>query len=321
MRGLIDRRAVVAGALGAVAATSLGRAAENERIRVNIIPVTDVAPLFVALRRGFFDEAKIAIDTSPSVGGAAGVPGLLGGSYDIVYSNVVSTLLAAQNKLPIEVVAPGTAFATSKDETPGIIVRRESAIKTGRDLEGKTVAVNTRNNGPWLYFRAWIELTGGNPDKVTFREVPFPQMDDALRLRQVDAIFAISPYVTIAASQPENELIAHPYTAVQPGYNGGQYIATKAFVEANKERLDRFAKALRRGIEWYNANRDSTELRQIIGSYTKLDQSMLQRMPLSPAPRRVDPKQMEQTMTLMIKHHILRAPLEIASLIAPSAVE
>ena len=321
MSGWIDRRAMVAGTLAGVAATGLGHAAEKERIRVNIIPVTDVAPLFVGIRRGFFDEENIAIDTSPSVGGAAGVPGLLGGSYDIAYGNVVSTLLAAQNHLPIKVVAPGTAFATSKDETPGIVVRRESAIKTGRDLEGKAVAVNTRNNGPWLYFRAWINLTGGDPDKVTFREVPFPQMDDALRLKQVDAVFAISPYVSIAADRPENELIAHPYTAVQPGYNGGQYIAATSFVEGSKERLDRFAKALRRGIDWYNENRGSTDLMQIIGSYTKLDEALLRSMPLSPAPRRVDPKQMEQTMALMIKHHILRAPLDVAFLIAPSALE
>ena len=39
-------------------------------------------------------------------------------------------------------------------KTPG------SAFKTGKDFEGKRVAVNTRNNIIWLYARAWIQATG-----------------------------------------------------------------------------------------------------------------------------------------------------------------
>ena len=54
----------------------------------------------------------------------------------------------------------------------------------------------------WLYARAWIQATGGDPDKVTFLEVPFPQMEDALRQQRVDAAFMVAPFSIVSARSP-----------------------------------------------------------------------------------------------------------------------
>ena len=80
-------------ALGAMLGTMPAGAAE--KLRVSIIPINDVTPLFSAIKQGYFAEEGLEIDTAPSAGGAVGIPGLVAGSYDIVYGNVVSMLLAA----------------------------------------------------------------------------------------------------------------------------------------------------------------------------------------------------------------------------------
>jgi NitT/TauT family transport system substrate-binding protein len=316
----LSRRNMLAGVFAAI--TIPARAAEPglEKVRVSIIPINDVAPLFAAIKNGYFREQGLDIDTTPSTGGATGIPGLMGGSFDIVFGNVVSELLAAQQGLDIKVVAPGTKIEASEPDTTQIIVRSDSGIKNGKDLEGKSVAVNTRNNVIWLYARAWIKATGGDPDHVTFREVPFPQMDDALRQKQVDAAYIVAPYSLIALGKPGLQAIGKPYTEVQPGVDIGQYLTTAKYLAAKPETVDKFVKGLRRGIEWYNANRKNPELLDIVAGYTKIDIGLLKTLDLTTAPLHIDPAQMKKTMELMIENKLLRAPVDIAKIIAPVAL-
>jgi NitT/TauT family transport system substrate-binding protein len=294
--------------------------AENEKLRVSIIPINDVTPLFSAIKQGYFAEEGITIDTSPSTGGATGIPGLIAGSFDIVYGNVVSMLLAAQQGIDIRVVAPGTKIETAENDTSALVVRSDSGITTGKDLEGKTVGVNTRNNVIWLYARAWIKATGGDPDKVTYKEIPHPQMEDALRQKQVDAGYMVIPYVALATAKPEFKAIGHPYSTVQLGVDVGQYLTTSKFLTERPETAKKFIRALRRGIEWYNANRGKPELLSIVSGFTRIDVDLLSKIKMSPSPMKVDPAQIEKTMKLMIDNKLLRAPLDIKPLVASQAL-
>jgi len=309
--------AVVAGAASAV---SPARAAEPTKLRVSIIPINDVTPLFAAIKQGYFADEGITIDTSPSAGGATGIPGLVAGSFDIVYGNVVSMLLAAQQGIDIRVVAPGTKIETPENDTSALVVRADSGIRTGKDLEGKTVGVNTRNNVIWLYARAWIKATGGDPDKVTYKEIPHPQMEDALRQKQVDAGYMVIPYVALATAKPEFTKIGHPYSAVQLGVDVGQYLTTSKFLAEHPQTAEKFVRALRRGIEWYNANRGKPELLEIVSGFTRINVDLLSRIQMSPSPLKVDPPQIEKTMKLMIENKLLKGPIDVKPLIANTAL-
>lgn len=294
--------------------------AEPEKLRVSIIPINDVTPLFAAIKQGYFAEEGITVDTSPSTGGATGIPGLIAGSFDIVYGNVVSMLLAAQQGIDIRVVAPGTKIETVDNDTSALVVRADSGITTGKDLEGKTVGVNTRNNVIWLYARAWIKATGGDPDKVTYKEIPHPQMEDALRQKQVDAGYMVIPYVALATAKPEFKAIGHPYSTVQLGVDVGQYLTTSKFLSERPETAKKFIRALRRGIEWYNANRGKPELLSIVSEFTRINVDLLSKIRMSPSPMKVDPAQIEKTMKLMIENKLLRGPIDIKPLVASQAL-
>jgi hypothetical protein len=160
----ISRRAALAGAL-AVALPSRLLAESLEKVHVSIIPVYDVAPLYAAIVKGYFSDVGLDVDTAPTAGGVAGIPALIGGSVDIAYGNVVSVLLAVQQGLDLKVIAAGTkntGFATDKTE---IMVAADSGIKTAKDLEGKSLDVNTRNNVIWLYaVSVDQEIWQPNPD-------------------------------------------------------------------------------------------------------------------------------------------------------------
>jgi NitT/TauT family transport system substrate-binding protein len=303
-----------------VLANHRAAAADLEKVRVSIIPINDVAPLFVAMKNGYFRELGLEIDTTPSVGGAAGIPGLIGGSFDVVYGNVVSVLLASQQGLDVKVIAPGTKVALRDTDTTPIIVRTDSGIKSGKDLEGKSISVNTRNNVIWLYARAWIKATGGDPDKVTFKEIPFPQVEDALRQQRVDAAFLVAPFSVVSLQKPGLMAIANPYSDIQPGVDVGQYITTGKLLSTKPEMIKKFVTGLRKGAEWFNANRKSEELLTVISGYTKTDASILQSVALPAAPLQSDLPQVKKTMDLMIENKLLPRPIDLSKVIDPMAL-
>jgi NitT/TauT family transport system substrate-binding protein len=312
--------------LAAAAATGLvvqpALAQEKKALKVSIIPIADVAPLFAAIKEGYFRQQGLEIDTSPTAGGAVGIPGLLAGAYDIVFTNVVSTVQARAQGLPIKIIAPASAVGDGSqgEGGAGILVRKGEGIKTGADLVGKSLAVNTQKNIIWLYARAWVQKAGGDPNQVTYREVPFPQMIDALRGKRVDAVFAVDPFLTIAKADAGLEFIGSPYIAVQPKLSVAQYVVTEEFLAKHPETLKRFNTALHMGIEWVSKHLGSKELHELLSSYTKISPGLLAKMsPLVDPPRKVDADSIRRTIALMKSHDLLTGDVNPEALLAPSA--
>ena len=296
-------------------------AAAQTRLRVNYIPIFDVTSLFVAIDRGFFAEEGLTIEPTPSGSGAAGIPGLMSGGYDIMFGNVISTFLAQQQGFDLRIIAPGVKLVPAEPEGSGLIARKADGIKTGRDLEGKTVAVNARNGVLWLYARAWVKKTGGNPDKVSFKEVAFPQMLDALRGKQLDAIFTVEPFFTNALNDTSLALVERPYRAVQPQLEAGQYLTTAAFLEKNPEIVARFGRAIIKGVEWFNQNKTSPDAHRIIAGFTRMDPAVVAKQTLRTMPTQVDLAELSKTMGLMKEHGLLKSDVDVKAMVAPSIVK
>lgn len=315
----VNRRGIAAGIAALALALSFGLpAVAQTKLRVNYVPILDVTPMFVAIDRGYFAEEGLVVEPTPSTGGAAGIPGLMAGAYDIMYSNVVSTFLATQQGFGLKIVAPATKMIAEIPEGTGLVSRKASAIKTGKDLEGKTVAVNTRNGAPWLYTYAWIKKSGGDPTKVTFKEVAFPQMLDALRGKQVDAIYAVDPFFTNALGDSSLEMVVRPYSDVQPGLEVGQYVTTADYFNKNPANVQKFYRALAKGIDWYNRSLTSPDTFRVISGFTKMQPEVLARQTMRPMPLKTDLAQLSKTLDWMKEAGLVKTGVDVKSVVDPA---
>lgn len=304
-----------------VAFQGAARAEELKTLHVGMIPTIDSAPFYVALAKGYFTEEGLTIDTTPTTGGAVGIPAVVSGALDIAAGNAVSTILAASRGLDIIAIAPASKIRATDPDLAAIVTPAASGLHSGADLDGKTLAVNTRANVLWLYGRAWVRKTGGDPAKVTIKEVPFPQMLDALKGHQVDAAFMVSPFLNAALADPAFERIGEPYQQVQPGVDVGQYEATSAFVHDHPKEIAAFLRALRKGAAWFNANRKTPALAEIIAGYSHLSADLVQSMDLPEAPMTIDPAQIGLTIALMQQEGLLTAPIDPAKVVYPPATQ
>jgi len=77
------------------------------------------------------------------------------------------------------------------------MARIDGGINSGGILRESAWRSTTANNIMWIRAAAWVDETGGESGRVTFVEIPFPQMVDALVSNQVDAAMVNEPFLTV----------------------------------------------------------------------------------------------------------------------------
>jgi NitT/TauT family transport system substrate-binding protein len=314
------RSLIQAAAAVPLVALTRGARAQSSKLRVSTIPVMDTAPLQIAIAKGFFAAEGIEVDTTPTTGGAAGLPALAAGHVQVAFSNIISIVLAVKQGLDFQVITAANTTGDTPPDPAALLAMDETPISTGKDLEGKRLAVNTRNNIVWLYARAWVKATGGNPDAVTYLEVPFPQMVDALRSGRVDAAFAGQPFLSAALDTGKFKVIGWPYNEVQKRLPVAQYAASRAFIQQNPDLIARFARAYGKGADWANENRGTEEWARIVSAYTRLAPDKLKSIRLPSYPKTVDPSAIGQVVDLMRKNGLYEGPFDAHALLHKTAI-
>jgi NitT/TauT family transport system substrate-binding protein len=307
------RRTLVSAAL-VVAQPRFVRAADLIRLRVGAIAITDCAPFFAAQQQGFFTANGLDVVTEAETGGVLGIPAVVAGAYDIVYTNLPSALLAIGQGIDLRFIAGGGPL--NPPDTTGLFVRRGEGLHSGKDFEGKTIGVNDTRGLQWMYARGWVQATGGDPDKVTYRAVPFPQMSDALKGKQVDGAIPSEPFLSASRADTALEIIANPGRTVFPKGRVAAWVVMGDFAAKRKDAARSFVSALGRGALWVNTNLNTAAFVPFIAGYTKLDPARVAAIAKGPTSVGIAPSDLRRMADLMRTNGLLTATFDPAANIA-----
>jgi NitT/TauT family transport system substrate-binding protein len=217
-----------------------GEAGGPAGVRVQDTAGVPSAFLQYGVQRGFFEDQQLDVKVTPSQGGATVVPAVVSGDTDIGGSNLVSVLLAQGKRIPIKIVAPGTFVRGDREQDfSAILVAGDSDIRSPKDLEGKTLAVNTLENVAELTAKASLGKRGVDVSKIELAEIDFPDMNGALAQGRVDAAFQIEPFVSLGLKEG-NRIIDRPYVGTKPGLQIGCYFTSETYLNENRDVVERF---------------------------------------------------------------------------------
>ena len=247
-------------------------------LKVGIIPIVDVAPLYLGQKQGFYSKRGLKLSMTLAQGGAAIVPGVASGQFQFGFSNMTSLMIAQSNNVPVEAIANGVASTGVAGKDFGaIVVKKGSSIKSAKELEGKKVAVNTLKNINETATRESVRKAGGDPDKVKFVELAFDQMPAALDKGQIDAATAVEPALATMKSQGATE-IAWPLVDVAKDLTVAMYFTSTQYAQKNPDIVKKFKEATAESLAYADAHPD--EVRQIVTTYTQVPASVLAKVTL-----------------------------------------
>jgi len=283
------------------------------RLPVGYIPDIQFSPLYVAIDKGYYQQASIQIEFDYSLEtDAVSLVGAGNLQFSIVSGEQV--LLARAQKLPIVYV-----MSWYKDYPVAVASKASAGIHTPQDLKGKQIGLPGLYGANYIGLRALLNNVGLKESDVTLDSIGFNQVA-ALSADKDQAV------VVYLANEPV-QLRAQGYDLdvikvsdfVQLASNG--LITNETTIAQNPDLIRRMVQATLRGIQDTIANPD--EAYQISKKYvTALSQAdpaqQKEKLALSISewqkdpPGYSDPKAWENMQTVLLDMGLLKQPLDLS---------
>ena len=271
-------RALVAAVAGLLVAAGCGGDGDATTLRVGVVPVADVAPLYLGMEKGFFEDRGLTIEPEIASGGAAIAAAVTAGEQQIGFSNTVSLLIAAANGQAVQIISQGAqAGRTAEEAWAQLLVRADGPVREPADLQDATIAVNTLNNICEVTIKASLEERGVDVSTLRFTEVPFEELVPALADGRADGACAVEPYVTLGEAAGARGIDPF-YVNTAPDLTVATYFTSRDFAAANPGVVDRFVAAMHEALEYAQAHPD--EVRDVLPDYTDIDPEVADRIRL-----------------------------------------
>jgi NitT/TauT family transport system substrate-binding protein len=243
---------------------------QSTKLDVGVVPVIDVAPIYLGVSKGFFDQQHLTLNLKQVSSGATIVAEVVSGGLQIGFSNNTSLLIAASKGLPLRLVAAGNQAAAG--DYAAIYVKASSSIQAPKDLAGKSIAVNALNNVGPLTINAALDASSVSAKSVKYVEIAFPDMPAALTQGRVDAVWAVEPFGTAIKAAGGARAVLKPYTLIAEHFPVASYFVSRQYAQANSSTVDRFRTAMNQSLDYAQAHPD--EVRKILPSYIKLTEEI-----------------------------------------------
>lgn len=291
-----------------------GGAGETATVTLGVIPIIDVAPVYLGQEQGFFEEQGIELEISAGQGGAAIIPGIVGGSLDVGFTNNLSLVIASATGLPLQVAASGVDSTGDPALDPFTISTADDSITRPADLAGKRVAVNAVNSIGDAVVKASVEADGGDPSSIQFVELAFPNMTAAMTAGDVDAAWIVEPFVTIGAPQGVRVLTTPLLDFTDIEVELSTYATSTQFATENEDVLARFKTAMDQSLEYAQQNTDA--VRAILPTYLDMPPELAAQVRLPEWNTEVSRETLEVFTDLAEKNDLLNGEPDIDALLA-----
>lgn len=271
----MKKLSILTGAVLAAAIAAAPMAAQAaDKVRIGSIKVPPLAALIYGKDQGIFEKNGIDLEIVVVNETSNLVAGLAAGSLEIAALPAGGGVQARAAGLPV------TAIGVTKIERFGnvdfkIVGNAEKGLKTPKDLEGHVVGVVEKDSPAEVQFRDFVIKDGGDPNKIKFVSLPFPQLAPALEVGNVDAIGIAQPFLgQILASKKIKPIVLGEGSIAsleqdKQAVLGGLF-AMKPWVEKgnNREVAARFLKSL------IQAHRDLAKNRKALDAILMRDFGM-----------------------------------------------
>ena len=223
------------------------------------------AQVYYAQDLGYFKRAGLDVEITTMSNGAAIASAVAAGALQVGSSNILAIATARARGLPFVFIAPGGGYRDAVPTTE-LVVAPNSPIRTGKDLDGKTVGTISLRALDQSSVMAWIDQNGGDSSTVKFVEIPTPEMPAALARGTIDAAQIAEP--VLSASRGNVRVLGKSYSAVAKQFLIAGWFATSDWVAQNPDVVKRFADAIAQTAQWANAN--PAKAAAILEKYSKI---------------------------------------------------
>jgi NitT/TauT family transport system substrate-binding protein len=250
--------ALLAAAPVAAQTQSAAPDAPRKHVKLGVSGRPDQASLEIALRRGYFEQEGLDVETVQATTGQEMVPSLASNQPQVASGSPNAGLFNALNRgIDIRIVGDFAHIGDAQDRTIAIMARADlvdsGQIKTFADAKGRVIS---QGPGPGqiteIVFQTLYDRAKLSPSDVSVKYINFPDTLAAFASKSLEIAFLVEPLVTAADRQNLARVLV-PGGAIDPGAELSIWIYSPEFAN-DKDAATRFMVAFLKGArDYYDA--------------------------------------------------------------------
>lgn len=293
---------------------------EKATINVGVLPVVDVAPLYLAIEKGYFKDEGLNVKVQVLPSGPASIQALVGKDIDIAFASYPAPITAqGQGAGDFKFVAEALA---AKPGHMTVVAPQGSSLTKPEEMPGKKIAITAPKSFTDLAPMAILESKGIPFDTIQWVPMAFPDMIGAMQKGDVDGAVVVSPWPTIAekqlgarvifdaASGPTGEMPMSGWTAL-----GGE----GNLVDSSPNTVAAFQRGLAKAQA--EAQKDRSIVEPILVKYAKVDKSIASLMTIATFSTSLDPKRVQRVADLLYHFHVTADRVDVSKMVVAAPAD
>ena len=304
-------RAIAIASAALIGGVIPGAAQQKIPVRAAYVSAVPGLAAWIAQDKGFFTKQGLEVSFVP-LQNISLVPGAVGKQLDIGMATVVDLIKASAGGIDVAAVSGGH-IEVEGSTTNILVARKDSGVKTIKDIVGKIVATPTVGAILHVALLHWMVKEGIDPNSIRAVEVPFPNMPDQMAAGRIDVAVSAQPF---AARMVEagNVSLGNQLLEVANPALATVWISDRSWAEKNKATVVKWTSALDEAKEFVVAN--PQEAREILAKYTKLPAPVVQTIALPHFETKLQAKEIDVWVKVLLELKQLQTPVDASKLLA-----
>ncbi|WP_413249473.1 ABC transporter substrate-binding protein [Sinomonas flava] len=243
------------------------------KVKVAVAPI-QFETAYIAQQKGYFAKHGLDVELVRGADPAALLAQVVSGDVNIGIGSWINVATSAAKGVPVKVIG-GNGMVDSKSDNSGVLVAKDSPVKSLKDLAGKTIGVNGVKTGGDIPVLQALEGAGVDTSGVKEVAVPYSGMQAALERNTVDAV--------VPADSFYHQMVAAGYTSISNPVRDYQanmpvtvWTTTAQWVSQNASTAKKFTDAMTEAVAYYN---DPAHLQDVQKVYADVNQADISKAP------------------------------------------
>jgi len=295
-----------------LAAPGLALAQAPTRIRLGHTNAADWTAAFIARDQGFFARRGLEVELTAIAIGSNIPAALQSASIDIGGPTPPIVIQAIEGGIDLVLVS-GASFTSSTSRMFGLVARNDIGATTPQELAQRRIGVPGINAVMHVMFRQWLQDKGVDFRRVRFIEVPFAQMNDALRSSSVEVVVASEPAMSRIQQSGNGRILNYFAQELKEDTLVTAYTARRDWAERNAAAARLFREAIAEGSAFATANDEVA--RRTVARYLNTPEEVVPLIAIPVLKTEISQVQVTDWVTMMQGQGMLRGQPNVSNIL------
>jgi NitT/TauT family transport system substrate-binding protein len=308
----MNRQHWIALAAAAIAAPGAVQAQTGSVMRMGAGLGDTLSEPYFAQAGGALARGGLNVDVSTFASGGPMMQACAGGALDIGLADVIQITNAINAGIPFAIFA-ASALYTSSAPTTALVTSKDGPIRTAKDFEGQSIALNSLHSLPEISTREWLRQNGADPAQTKFVEMTGSGMIESVVRGAIAGAVPGEPHLSV--DKDRLRVLGKPYDVVSKTFPLTFFYARRDWLSANADAVNRLRKAVYETARWANAHHDETAL--IVERTAKMEPAVVNGMTRARFATTLEPQMLQPIIDIATAYKAVRQPIPAVNLIVP----